>query len=67
MVGGENNKNEGEKEQNVKMNDIGQCIGFDCKLSHCTLCNDSDFVSDSNNVNDCEMGKMNDSTSKRNV
>ena len=44
------------------MNDIGQCVGFDCKLSHCTLCNENNFVSDSNNVNDSEMGKTNNST-----
>ena len=47
------------------MNDIGHCNGSDCKLSHCTICNKNDFVSDSNNVNDCEMGKMNDSTEQK--
>ena len=30
-VSGEDKKNEGEKEQNGKMNDIGHCNGSDCK------------------------------------
>ena len=64
-VSGEDKKNEGEKERNGKMNDIGHCNGSDCKLSHCTICNKNNVVSDSNNVNDREMGKMNDSTEQK--
>ena len=64
-VSGEDKKNEGEKERNGKMNDIGHCNGSDCKLSHYTICNENDVVSDSNNVNDREMGKMNDSTEQK--
>ena len=67
VVGGEDNKNKGEKEQNGKMSDIGQCIGSDCKLSYCTLCNESDFVSALNNVKDCDMAKWMIVQSKRNV
>ena len=64
-IGGEDKKNEGGKERNDKMNDIGPCNGSDCKLSHCTICNKNDVVSDSNNVNDRAMGKMNDSTEQK--
>ena len=64
-VSGEAKKNEREKERNGKMNDIGHCNGSDCKLSHCTICNKNHFVSDSNNVNDHEMGKMNDCTEQK--
>ena len=64
-VSGEDKENEGEKEGNDKMNDIGHCTSSDCKLSHCTIFNKNDFVSDSNNVNDREMGKMNDITEQK--
>ena len=64
-VSGEDKEHEGEKERDDKMNDIGQCIGSDYKLSHCTLCNENNIVSDSNNVNDHEMGKMKDSTKQK--
>ena len=62
---GEIKKPKEKKNETSKKNDIGKWIGFDCKLFHCPLCNKNDFVSDSNNVNDHEMGKMNDSTEEK--
>ena len=52
-------------DQHEKKNDTGHCIGSDCKLIHCTLCNKTNVVFGSLFVSDNILGeKKKESTEK---
>ena len=53
-------------DKDEKKNDIGYCIGSDCNLTHCKICNKNDFVSGSLSVIDNTLGEKKKESTEQN-
>ena len=55
-----------EKEKNETKNDNGHCIGSDCNLIHCKICNKTNVVSGSLSVSDDILGENKEESTEQN-